>query len=298
MSLFLHLVTIWTAICGTMIYSVSSMSATKEFSSANYVQDFTAAILQPRDVKIGLSLDYGAFENFQIGMDLVSTVVGAPNFKVKFLVWEIEDQKIAVGFHTTYLNKQTALWGNINRIFDELDAKLIRPQISWSHRISDRLVIHSHWSIGIGNISARLSEYGKRRYWEKKYPHGNYDSGEKNVGAESYNQEANFAASHRTLQAQALLGLSRDLFQVTGEFIRDETKRILLTSRVDSTKLEALSSQGIRITAAQEWKMGSFNFRLGLGVLYQVLSGKDLDEEAVDDAGFMPIGDFDIYWLF
>ncbi len=297
MSLIKRLLIYGAAFCGTTIYSVSVTSATREAPSQDYIQDFTAFTLKPQDMKLGLSFDYGMTEHLQVGTDLMSTIVGAPNVKLKFLVWESKQQQIAVGLHTTYLDRKTALWGDIIEVFDELDAKLIRPQISWSHRISSRLFIHSHWSIGIGNITAKLSPLGKRRYWERKYPKGNYDTGEKNVNSPSANQEANFGSSHRTLQAQALLGLSRDLFQVTGEFIRDDTKKILLTSRVDRTKLEQLSSQGLRVTVGQEWRVGRFNFRLGLGILYQVLSGTDLDGELVDDAGFMPIGDFDFYWI-
>lgn len=267
-------------------------------SSPSYIQDFTAFTLEPNDWKLGLSVDYGVTERLQLGTDFLSTIVGAPNVKMKFLTWKGDKQLISFGLQATYLDRKTAaLWGDIDDIFDELEAKLVRPQVSWSHKVSDRLLIHSHWGIGIGAVTAKLSEYGKKKYWERKYPQGNYDTGQTDVNNPESNKEANFAASHRILQAQSLMGLSRDLFQVTGEFVRDETKRILLTSRVDRTKLEDLSSQGLRVTVAQEWKVGRLNFRLGLGVLYQVLSGTDLDEERVDDAGFSPVGDFDLYWI-
>ena len=262
-----------------------------------YVQDFTAYTLKSGQVKLGFSSDVGLTDSLSIGVDNLALAAGSPNLKFKFNFWNTERHSISAGGTISYLNRETALWGFLKDHFDTLEAQIFRPQISWSQRISPRLILHSHWSIGIGTVNAELSEEGRRHFWESKYPQGNYATRTKVVNPDD-NQEANLGLAHRTLQAQSLMGLSRDFFQVSGEFQRDTDKRVLLTSRISNLQLEQLKSQDFRVTAAQEWQHGPFNFRLGLGVLYQVLSGNDLDGESVDDAGFLPVGDFDIYWVF
>ena len=141
-----------------------------------------------------------------------------------------------------------------------------------------------------------LSEEGKEYFWNSKYPQGDYQSRTKVVEG-SANAEADLDLALRTIQAQTLMGISRDQFQISGEFQRDHNKKILLTSRISNLELENLKGQEFKVTASQEWRHGHFNFRMGLGMLYRTFSGQDLDGEELDEAGFLPTADFDIYWL-
>lgn len=265
------------------------------------IQDFTAYTLKAGQVKIGLVSSVGITDSIQIDTDVFAASAGAANLSVKTSVWSNNRHRLAVGLGMSYLSKKTALWGNASELFDELEYKIFRPQMSWTQKISKRLLLHSFWSTGIGPISVKLSDKGRKKLWESKYPDGDYDKQTKSSSGtadDDANVESNNVVSHRTLQVQSLLGLSRDIIQVSGEFVRDSTKRVILTSRIDRTELEGLSSQGIRVTAGQEWQIDSFFFRLGLGVLYQVLDGTDLDGEVIDDSGFTPIADLDFYWIF
>ena len=262
-----------------------------------YVQDFTADTLRPLQLKLGLQSAVGVGLDTQIGMDLVALGVGVPNLTVKSKVWERGDHEIALGLGLFYLDAQTALWGGANSLFDELSLQVIRPQINWTHRLSRRLFLHTYWSIGAGPIDARLSDRGKRRLWNSKYPSGDYETRTKDSNSTATNIDQNNTVSHRTLQVQSLLGLSRDLFQVSGEYVRDTTKKVIITSRIDRTEFADLSARGLRLTMAQEWRFNSFHMRIGLGLTYQVVSGTDLDDEQVDDAGLSPIADLDFYWL-
>ncbi|SMF20485.1 hypothetical protein [Pseudobacteriovorax antillogorgiicola] len=287
-----------------VLLAASIIGPGKAFASApsttenpGYVQDFTAYTLPSGAIKLGFAAEYGVSETIDVGLDTLALAAGAPNLKMKYQVWSRGLHSVSIGASVSYLNRDTALWGFVKDHFDELDAQIVRPQISWSQRMSPRLTLHSHWSIGLGDVNASLSEEGRKYFWESKYPQGDYETRTQDVSDET-NTEANLGLAHRTLQAQSLMGLSRDFFQISGEFHRDESKRILLSSRISNLQLESLKSQDFRVTAAQEWRHGAFNFRLGLGILYQVLSGADLDGESVDDAGFLPIGDFDIYWIF
>ncbi|MFW7377735.1 MAG: hypothetical protein ACOH5I_02860 [Oligoflexus sp.] len=249
-------------------------------------------------MKVGLTFDIGLNDKTQIGTDLLSSIGGAPNFRIKHRVFQQRDHTVSFALAGTYLNRKTALWGVYHDNFAELDVRVVQPQLSWSQIISKRLILHSHWRLSIGPTHARLSEEGLRWYQGSK---SNGPLPVNDNSAKSSNQAKggmNTELSQRTLQIQSLLGLSRDLFQLTGELQRDRSKSLFMTSRIEQLALEDLRSKSLRLTAAQQWQVGRFNFRLGAGLAYIVLSGRDLDQVTIDDAGWHPVADLDFYWLF
>lgn len=273
------------------------------------VEYFTADTLEEGGVKLGLDIDYAPIDRFMLGTDLLALVVGAPNIQMKHQVWEKGTHKIAIGLFGTYANKNTILWGRYADHFERLDIQMIRPSVSWTNQLSSRLNLHTYWSIGIGKAEATLSEKGRRSLWESKHPGGDWatkkkrdedpDSEPDQENQEDINQESrNDSFSHRTIQVQTLAGILSDLFQITGEYKREEGKKILLTSRVETTTLEDLKSNGFRFTVAQQWIFSRFQFRLGVGLQYQVISGVDLDGEKIDQTGVFPASDIDFYMRF
>lgn len=267
----------------------------------NLVEYFTAYTLNSGETSVGFDLDHGLTDEIMIGTDLLATVIGAPTIKSKWLVWSKTKDSISLGLSAAYLNEKTLLFGTIKDHFDTLDARIVRPSGSWSRIISPRLILHTFWAIGIGKVNATLSEKGRRKLWESKHPDGDYDNREQSSTNPSDNQEAQTGSdsfSQRSLQVQSLTGLLRDHFQVTGEFKRGPFKKILITSRIDRTEIEELKSNGFRITVAQQWTWDTFQFRLGIGLQYQVITGKDLDDEKIDEAGLLPATDINFYWRF
>lgn len=280
--------------------TTSGFSETEESHTIRddrYIQDFTADILEPGELKLGLQSAVGVGLDTHIGFDLVSLGVGVPNLSVKTNVWQNQSHSVTLGLAAAYLDQHTALWGSAESLFDELSLRVYRPQVNWTHKVSKRLFLHTFWSAGVGPIAVELSEKGKRRLWESKYPGGDYDTRSQNREEIETNIDRNNTVAQRSLQVQSLVGLSRDVFQVSGELIRDRSKKVILTTRIDRTEFADLSSRGLRLTAAQEWRVNSFNIRIGFGINYSVISGTDLDDEKIDDSGVTPIADLDFYWI-
>ena len=140
------------------------------------VEYFTAATLTRGEVKLGFDLDYGVSRDLMVGTDLLATTIGAPTLQAKWRFARQGPHTLAFSLSGAWLNKQTVLWGHYADHFETLDARILRPAISWTNRISPRLNIHSYWSIGLGKPRATLSEKGKRALWEMKHPDGNYDT--------------------------------------------------------------------------------------------------------------------------
>lgn len=274
------------------------------------VEPFTGFTLQRGEFKVGTDVDYGLFERVMIGTDFMSDVIGAPNFQAKWRFLDWPEHKFALGVRAAFLTRDTALWGSFKDHFDALDARIIRPSISWTNVISQRINLHTYWAMGLGRANVKLSEFGKRRLWETKHPDGDYDTrntgdntptaGDPTTGESSTKNQENTnnssSLSQRTLQLQAITGLVSDVFQLTGEFSRDNGNKVLLTTRIQQMELERLAASTFLTTLAQQWIWPNFQLRLGIGIQYIELSGRDLDGEKVNAANFLPASDIVFYW--
>lgn len=271
------------------------------------VEPFTAYTLPQGMLQLGTFLDYGITDRIQIGTDLLATVLGAPTLHLKANVYQNENNTFALGLREGYLSKHTLFWGGASDEFDELSAQVLRPSISWSHILSPRLKLHSHYSTGIGHMSAKLSDKGKRRLYESKHPDGDYDRRQTNSNPGSVEDENGNSEkvdgegsplAQRSLQVQSLAGLQSDLFQITGEFLRRNGNKILVTTRMEEIALEDLKGTIARLTAAQQWIWPHFQIRLGIGLQYVVVSGHDLDGETLSESDLLPASDCEFYWRF
>lgn len=279
------------------------------------VEVFTANTLAEKEVKLGLEIEYGIKDNLSLGTDLPSMIIGIPTFNAKWRFLEQGSNYYALSIQAAWFSLDTiAPWAPVQEHYDKLEARLIKPALVWTHQISPRLALHTYWTVGIGNISATLSEEGKRKAWEQKHPGGNYDNREKtprrrlpddrsHESSESANLEKASSETsditRRTLEMQSILGLSTDTFQLTGEYTRASGHKILITSRIEKLGLENLQARTYRLTIAQQWVKESFQFRLGIGALYLKISGEDLDGEKIDNSSnsvILPVSDISFYW--
>jgi hypothetical protein len=287
------------------------------------VEEFTASPLEAGEVKLGTDVDVGLTERWMLGTDVVAAAVGATTLQTKLLVFENAEHQVALNLRAAYLSKSTLLWGSVNEHFDELDARIVRPGVAWTNHLSPRLKLHTFWAKGFGKIRARLSEKGRRKLWETKHPGADYDkrnqrtkapapedtdSGvEPDEGAvEEVHTDENqakpatqeSALTSQSIQVQSITGLAQERFQLTGEFSRRNGNKVLVTSRIEQTEFEELKSNFFRLTTAHQWIWSSFQMRLGIGLQYYVLSGRDLDGEQIDAAGVQPASDIGFYWRF
>lgn len=271
------------------------------------VEPFTANTLPKGMVQLGTFLDYGVTDQIQVGTDLLATILGAPTLHLKGTVYQTEQNGFALGLREGFLSRQTLFWGSASEEFDELSARILRPSVSWSHILSPRLSLHSHYATGIGRISAKLSESGKRRLYESKHPDGDYDKKTKSEEPSSVDETSGNTErvdgegsplAQRSLQVQSLAGLQSDLFQITGEFLRRDGNKVLVTTRLEEIVLEDLKGTIARVTAAQQWIWPHFQIRLGVGLQYVVVSGRDLDGEVIEESDLLPASDFEFYWRF
>jgi len=280
------------------------------------VEEFTAGVLAKGEIKVGTDLDFGIMNRVMIGTDIVSNMVGAPSFQAKVALWESSSTRLSFGLRAAYLTKKTLLWGSMKDHFEELDARAIRPSLSWDKKISDRLTLHTFYAVGVGNIRAKLSDIGRRKLWAQKHPDTTYpgdvspDGGSASsppIGSadnvtSSKNQEAagrdESIITQRSAQVQSIAGLAQDRFQITGEFARRSGHRVLISSRIERAEVEDLLSRTFRLTIAQHWIWDPFQFRLGGGFQYLETSGFDLDGEQIDEAGWVPATDIAFYWRF
>lgn len=282
------------------------------------VEEFTAAVLAPGELKLGTDVDIGIHPNVMLGTDLVAGMLGATTLQSKFLLVDQAEHQLALHLRLAFLSKKTLPWSSINQHFDDLDARLLRPGIAWTQILSPRLRLHTFWAKGFGKIRARLSERGRRKLWETKHPGANYDerniytqapssdpsSAEEDIAidASTANQERSASEdssfSARSIQVQSITGLAQDRFQLTGEFSRQNGNKVLVTSRIEQTTLEKLRSNSFRLTAAHQWIWDHLQMRLGVGLQYYVVSGRDLDNEQIDAGGVQPASDIGFYWRF
>lgn len=291
-----------------------------EDSKKRLVEEFTADTLDQGEVKIGTEVEYGLTRSFMLGTDVATTILGAPTMQAKWEVWEKGPHLIALGVRAAYLTKQTLFFGTVNDYYDDLEARMVRPQISWSHHLSPRLTLHTFWSKGLGTLRAKLSTKGRRHLWEAKHPGERYEErdqltqepgeidsgrasgpeGEEPVSSANQEKKASdrSALTTRTTQVQSIAGLAQERFQITGEFVREDGNKVLITSRIEQTLLEKLHSRSFRLTIAHQWIWNLFQMRLGVGAQYYSLSGRDLDGEILNDAGVAPASDLSFYFRF
>ncbi len=282
------------------------------------VEEFTASTLQAGETKIGTDLEVGLTAKVMLGTDLISTAVGAPTIAAKALVYSGSENQFALGLRAAYLSKSTFLWGSVNEHFDELDARIVRPSVSWTNTLSPRLKLHTFWAKGFGTVHAKLSEKGERKLWETKHPGADYESRNKKTKAPTDkttttpddgtatdtkdNQERDTAEqsslTQQSIQVQSITGLAQERFQLTGEFVRTNGNKVLVTSRIEQSRFEELKASFFRLTTAHQWVWSSFQMRLGVGLQYFVMTGKDLDGEKIDAAGVQPASDISFYWRF
>lgn len=282
------------------------------------VEDFTADTMSQGEVKLGTDFQVGLTGKVMVGTDLVAAAIGASTLEGKWQFWQNREHALALGVRATYLNRETAFWGlagSIKDHYETLDARVIRPQISWTNIVSPRLKLHTFWAKGFGRVHAKLSEKGRRELWEKKHPNAVYEdrdpdtqkprspstgptptSGEVTDNQEKGTQES--SPTQQTVQVQSITGLAQERFQLTGEFTRASGNKVLVTSRIEQTFFEGLKTSFFRLTAAHQWIWPSFQMRLGIGAQYFVMAGKDLDDERVQQSGVEPASDIAFYWRF
>lgn len=281
------------------------------------IEEFTAETLSSGLIKIGSDVEFGMTDRLMIGTDIVSLGLGASSLQIKYKINDGPRHQFAFGLRSAYLSRETLLWGSFKDHFDELEAKVLRPSLSWSHTVSSRLKIHSFWAKGFGTINASLSEKGRRRLWEAKNPGEDYDardqetqepgpadepsSSEDEPASDKTNKEREAgkrtSVSQQSIQVQSIAGLAQERFQLSGEFARKSGNKILVSSRIEQSQFEDLKSKFFRLTAAQHWIWSRFQMRLGVGVQYYVISGTDLDGEKIDEAGVGPASDIVFYWI-
>lgn len=288
----------------------------EKHSNRKLIEEFTSETLPAGDIKIGSDLEFGLTDRIMIGTDVVAMAIGVSTLQAKYNINPGGKHQFALGVRTAYLSGDTLLWGSVNDHFDKLEARVIRPSLSWSHDVSPRLKIHSFWAKGFGKIDAKLSEKGKRRLWEAKYPGEDYearnketqepspdaspkDGGSTNNDSENQEKESGKrnSVSQQSIQVQSIAGLAQERFQLSGEFSRKNGNKVLVSSRIEQSQFEDLKSKFFRLTAAHHWIWSKFQMRLGVGVQYYVISGDDLDGEKIDEAGVGPASDIVFYWI-
>ncbi len=265
------------------------------------IQKTTSGFLAPGQWRLGFQSDYGVDEESLIGTELPSLLAGALNIYGKIGVWHNDHQRLTFGTDLVYASRQTLLWGGQRRSFDQLDILGLHPRLIFTQALSDRLLLHSAWEGGIDRGKLRLSEQGKKRLWRSKYPNGDYEARSGNGHPppdDGRALEEDYSPTHRSVVLQSVLGLAQERFELTGEILRSPRETLLVSAHIARFSLEDLKARRLGLAVAQQWRSPSFGFRLGIGVLYQVLSGHDFDEEAIDDARFLPTTDLDAFFVF
>lgn len=245
--------------------------------------EWTAFVLPPGDFAVGSLLEAGLGHGIMIGADPAALAIGARTAQIKWQLPKFSEDDWSLGVKYASISRKNIWLSDTAERFSKLSAKIIRPSISWSNRISPRLVIHSFWASAFGQSEAKLSDYGKRKLYEAK--HGSGSAGDTHTFA------------NRTMQTQSLAGFTEDRFQITAEWERNSLDKILLATRFERTRLEDLETFSMRLTIAQEWASDGFHLRIGGGPQYALLSGQDLDGEKIEAAGWLPAADFAVYWI-
>ncbi|MCX6110740.1 MAG: hypothetical protein NTZ90_14190 [Proteobacteria bacterium] len=274
------------------------------------IEDFTADTLAAGEFKIGADAQFGLTGRVMIGTDAIATVLGAPTLGLKVDVWDHGAHRVALGLRGAYLSRNTALWGDLKEQFRALDARIVRPSVSWTRTLSPRLKLHTFFAKGLGKVHAVLSNEGQRQLWQAKHPGSDYDhrdpatnapagaSGHDTSTNQAHSTSQRSALAQKTIQVQSIAGLAQERFQLTGEFSRSSGNKVLVTCDIEETRIEALKSNFFRLTVSHQWIWTNFQMRIGFGPQYYVVGGTDLDGEVINQSGWTPASDISFYWRF
>lgn len=296
-------------ICGVVARAEEDDNFPKNANAhlAPVFDEWSAYSLSSGSFSLGSVTDIGIASGFMAGVDPMALALGVKTAEAKWQLPIDGNDQWAIGLKYAWFNRRSLYSETIRKHFDELDGRFIRPSIAWSSQISARLTIHTFWATGFGSAHAVLSNYGKRELWKAKHgdttfpgdqPSANTSSTSTTANQQTANQDADSTFAKRTMQLQSIAGFTEDRFQITGDWQRDDGNRVLLSTRLERTKLESLETFSVRITIAQEWTLDHFHLRMGGGPQYAMLSGKDLDGEEIKAAGWLPAADLAVFWLF
>jgi hypothetical protein len=265
------------------------------------LQKTSSGYLNKGQVRVGVSTDFGISDSVIVGSELPGLAVGALNINGKAKVWESGPRELSLGLDLIKIDRNSLLWGSETQRFKNLDVEVVHPRLILTQTLSRRLLVHSAWGKGFGRQELELSASGKRKYWRKKYPNGDYENRKKD-GHPSTSDDSrlveNYSVTHRSLLLESFLGMAQERFELVGEILRSPTETLILTAHVAQIHVEDLTAKRMGFTFAQQWRTETFGFRAGIGVIYQAVDGTDFDDEKINDARFLPTGDFDFFVLF
>jgi hypothetical protein len=268
-----------------------------ESPASSLVFKTSTGFLEPRQWRLGFQSAYGTGPASLVGFDLPALLAGAPNVFGKAEIWSQGPRRVALGVDLMKVDRETLLWGSQKDQFERLDVVGFHPRLIFTQAFSERLLVHSSWEGGFERSKLQLTEKGKRRLWKSKYPKGDYATRDRDGPDGSGSLQENYSVTHRSLLLQSLLGLGQERFEVTGEILRSPRETLVLAAHIARLQLENLEAQRLGFTVSQQWRGQSFGFRAGIGLMYQLISGTDFDDERIDDARFLPLADFDLFLL-
>lgn len=269
------------AFTGSQAYGEGDLQTAKP---NGLIDEWSASVLPAGHFSIGSVLDAGLGSGLSIGIDPAAAALGAKTVQAKWQIPKFGEDDWAIALKYVRLSRDSMWFGDAYRYFKTLDAKVLRPSVSWSNRVSAHLIIHSFWASGLGKTEATLSDFGRTELAKRK--------------SDSSKPDRQYEVASRAMQLQSISGLTEDRFQVTAEWERNSGERILLSTRLERTRLEALDTFSARLTLAQHWAADGLNLRLGAGPQYSVLSGKDLDDKPINANRWLPAADLAIYWVY
>ena len=258
-------------------------TAPKKIQHSPIPDEWTATVVPPGTMVLGSLAEVGVWDGVMVGTDPAAVALGAKTAQIKWQLPNFSEDDWSLGIKYISMSRKSMWWGDMSQRFSKLDAKILRPSIAWSNRISQRLIIHSFWASGFGKSTSELSPYGKDKLHAAK--HGSGKSGD------------GHSFANRTMQIQSIAGFTEDRFQLTAEWERNSGDRILLSSRLERTRLAQLETFSMRLTLSQQWSGYGFNLRVGAGPEYSMISGKDLDSEDISASGWLPAADLSLYWI-
>ena len=259
-------------------------SSSDSRKDAGLIEEWSAVVLPRQSFSLGSIIELGLGSGLSAGVDPAAIAVGAKTLQVKWQIPKFGEDEWALGLKYVSLTRSTMWWGNLDDYFSKIEAKVFRPSITWSNRVSRHLIIHSFWASGFGHAEAELSDYGSKEFARSK--------------ASAPGSSRQYEIASKTMQFQSIAGLTEDRFQVTAEWERHSGERILLSTRLERTKLEALETFSARVTLAQHWTTDGLNLRLGAGPQYSILSGNDLDKKPINGNRWLPAADLAVYWVY
>jgi hypothetical protein len=282
-------------------FATASLAQNEPVAPLSSLMSKTTNGYVPKNVlKIGPETEFGVTTKAGVGVDLPAFLGGATNIYARGEVWQNGRQSLSLGLDLVSMNRDSLFWGSQKENFAKLNVTGVRPRLVFTHAVSERLLVHSSWEAGSGKGDVELSDKGKRRLWNRKYPDADFDARDENghpVREDGSRMQENYNITHRSLLLQSLLGLAQERFELTGEIQRSPTETLVLAAHVARFNLADLRADRFGCSLSQQWRGPQVGFRLGIGLLYQVVSGRDLDDEKIDDGRFLPTADLDFFVL-